>query len=91
VYLFAAWIRLRRVEPSRPRADVMTMTQGMPSVWLVAGCGFIATVVAIGLVFVPPPGTESVFTYQANLIGQALVLFAIGGVLYFVARRPARP
>jgi glutamate:GABA antiporter len=91
VYLFAAWVRLRRLEPSTPGDDVMTMTRGMPSVWLVAGCGFIATVVAIGLVFVPPPGTESVFTYQANLIGQALVLFAIGGVFYFVARRPARP
>ena len=62
----------------------MTLTRGMPGVWLGAGCGFIATVVAIGLVFVPPPGTESVFTYQANLIGQALVLFAIGGVFYFV-------
>ena len=90
LYLFAAWIRLRRFESPTPGEDVMTMTRGMASVWLVAGCGFAATFIAIALVFVPPPGTESIFTYQANLVGQALALFAIGGVFYFVARRRAR-
>jgi amino acid transporter len=89
LYLFAAWIRLRRAESSRPDLDVMTMARGMAGVWLVAGCGFIATFVAIGLVFVPPPGTASVLSYQANLVGQALLLFAIGGVLYLAARRRA--
>jgi amino acid transporter len=89
LYLFAAWIRLRRAESLQPDQDVMTMARGMASVWLVAGCGFIATFVAIGLVFVPPPGTASVLSYQANLVGQALLLFAIGGVLYLAARRRA--
>jgi amino acid transporter len=87
LYLFAAWIWLRRFESSTPSEGAMTMTRGMTSVWLIAGCGFVATFIAIGLVFVPPPGTESVFSYQANLIGQALVLFAVGFVFYFSARR----
>jgi amino acid transporter len=90
LYLFAAWIYLRRLESSTPGGDVMTMARGMTSVWLIAGCGFVATFIAIGLVFVPPPGTESVLTYQASLIGQALLLFAVGGAFYFVARRRAR-
>lgn len=87
LYLFAAWIVLRRTEPAIRDEAVMTMTRGMGSVWLVAGCGFAATFIAIALVFVPPPGTESVFTYQANLVGQALVLFAVGFVFYAAARR----
>ncbi|HUE85273.1 MAG TPA: APC family permease [Vicinamibacterales bacterium] len=90
LYLFAAWIWLRHTEPATSGEDVMTMARGMSSVWLIAGCGFVATFIAIGLVFVPPPGTESVFNYQANLIGQALVLFAIGFVFYVTARRRAR-
>lgn len=79
-----------RSKPVSASADVMTMARGMASVWLVAGCGFVATAIAIGLVFVPPPGTESVFTCQANLVGQTLGLFVIGGVFYLVARRRAR-
>jgi len=87
LYLFAAWIRLRGAESSISEEQVMTMTRGMGSVWLVAGCGFSATFIAIALVFVPPPGTESVFNYQANLVGQAMALFAIGAVFYVAARR----
>lgn len=90
LYLFAAWIRLRRAESSTPDDQVMTMTRGMGHVWLVAGCGFAATFIAIALVFVPPPGTESVFNYQANLVGQALALFAVGAVFYVAARRQQR-
>jgi amino acid transporter len=90
LYLFAAWIRLRQSDTLSSGKDVMTISGGMSGVWLVAGCGFAATLIAIGLVFVPPPGTESVLTYQANLVGQALALFAVGFVFYFTARRRAR-
>jgi hypothetical protein len=37
---------------------------------------------------VPPSGTENVLNYEANLIGQAGVVLAIGAALYrYSARR----
>ena len=88
LYLFAAWIRLRRTE----RVDVVdrdtvTLPGGLAGVGLIAGCGFLATLIAISLVFVPPPDTENVLNYQTNLLGQSLLLFVIGGVFYMVSRR----
>ena len=88
LYLFAAWIRLRQREPTVAE-DAMTMVGGLQAVWLIAGCGFLATLIAIGLVFVPPPDTDSIFNYQTNLVGQALLLFAIGFVFYAASRRRA--
>jgi amino acid transporter len=91
LYLFAAWIRLRRTEPARAGdADAITMPGGLTGVWLISGCGFLATLIAIGLVFVPPPDTESVLNYEANLAGQSLLLFAVAFAFYAAARRRPR-
>jgi amino acid transporter len=89
LYLFAAWIRLRSETTTVPdgRIDIFTSRAG---VWLTAACGFLATLIAIGLVFVPPPGTENVLNYEANLAGQSVLLFVIGFAFYAVARRRAR-
>jgi hypothetical protein len=38
-------------------------------------------------VFVPPPDTQNVLNYEANLAGQALLLFIIGFAFYAFARR----
>jgi glutamate:GABA antiporter len=72
LYLFAAYVKLR------------TMTAGA---WLIAATGSLATLIAMALVFVPPPGTENVLNYEANLIGQAAVLIGIGMAFYWSARR----
>ena len=53
----------------------MNIPGGMAGVWLIAACGFLATLIAIGLVFVPPPDTANVLNYEANLAGQSLLLF----------------
>lgn len=88
MYLFAAWIALRRAErPEFIEADVVSMPGGIAGVWAIAALGFIATLIAIGLVFVPPPDTTNVLNYEANLVGQAVILFAIGGAFYLTARR----
>jgi amino acid transporter len=86
LYLFAAWIRLRRLEPAAA-SEAMTIPGGMPGVWLIASCGFLATLIAIGLVFVPPPDTANVLNYEANLAGQSLLLVLIGLIFYGAARR----
>ena len=87
LYLFAAWITLRRAETTRPAGEIMNIPGGMPAVWVIAAAGFLATLIAIGLVFVPPPDTANVLNYEANLAGQALLLFLIGFGFYAVSRR----
>jgi glutamate:GABA antiporter len=92
LYLFAAWVRLRRTEsPSAIEEEGrgITLPGGVATVLLVAGCGFAATMIAIALVFVPPPDTENVLNYEANLIGQSLLLFVVGFAFYAAARRRA--
>jgi len=88
LYLFAAWIRLRRREAGiSSDGSVMNIPGGMTAVVLIAACGFLATLIAIALVFVPPPDTENVLNYEANLAGQSLLLFIIGFAFYAFARR----
>lgn len=88
LYLFAAWIRLRQAESAAARpGEAIDIFRGLGGVWLTAACGFLATLIAIGLVFVPPPDTESVLNYEANLAGQSLLLFLIGFGFYAVARQ----
>ena len=72
LYLFVAFVRLIR-----------------PGVGgtVAAAAGFLATLISLALVFVPPAGTTNVLNYEANLIGQALVIIAIGAGLFWRARR----
>jgi amino acid transporter len=88
LYLFAAWLLLRRREPAGGGdTTVFNIPGGYASVCFFAALGFLATLIAIGLVFVPPPDTESVLNYEANLVGQSVLLFVIGGAFYLAARR----
>jgi glutamate:GABA antiporter len=77
LYLFAAFIRLMKPGVGATAAAVL---------------GFLATLVSLALVFVPPAGTENVVNYEANLVGQALVIIGAGGILFWRSRRqPAEP
>lgn len=72
LYLFVAFVRL--MQPG-------------PGATVAAAAGFIATLISLALVFVPPAGTENVLNYELNLVGQALVIIAIGAVLFVRARK----
>ena len=88
LYLFAAFLRLRSVDADMTTdANTITLPGGSAGAWVIAGCGLSATLVAMGLVFVPPTGTENVVNYEVNLIGQAAILIAIGMAFYVIARR----
>lgn len=90
LYLFAAFIRLRSIDASMPAdANAIRLPGGAAGAWLIAGCGLLATLIAMALVFVPPSGTTNVLNYEANLIGQAAVLIGVGMALYVTARRSA--
>lgn len=86
LYLFGAWIRLRHTETAQD-STAMTTAGGLAGVWAIASCGFLATLIAIALVFVPPPDTANILNYEANLVGQSLLLVGVGFVFYFTSRR----
>jgi amino acid transporter len=87
LYLFAAFLRLRGTTGDEPAGPGLRIPGGVPGAWLVSGCGFLATSVAVVLVFIPPTGTESVANYEANLAGQALAIVGLGLGLYAWSRR----
>lgn len=87
LYLFATFLRLRSMDATMPADDsTITLPGGTPGAWLIAGCGVLATAIAMGLVFVPPSGTENVLNYEANLISQAALLIGVGMAFYFTSR-----
>lgn len=51
--------------------------------------GLLATVTSIALLFVPPPGTESVLNFEAGILMQSAAVLASG--LFFYRRKPAVP
>jgi len=54
---------------------------------VVAATGTLTTVVSIALLFVPPAGTNSVLTFETNMVLQSAAVFAVGlGVERFYAR-----
>jgi amino acid transporter len=87
LYLFAAWVRLRSAETGHVPADAMSMPGGIGGVWLIATCGFLATIIAIGLIFVPPPDTASVLNFEANIIGQFALICGVGLAFYAIGKR----
>lgn len=88
LYLFAAFLRLRSTDASMlADANTITLPGGTAGAWLIAGVGMFATLIAMGLVFVPPSGTENVPNYEVNLIGQAAILIAIGMAFYWSAKK----
>jgi amino acid transporter len=76
LYLYAAFVRLLRPGPLATAGAI---------------AGFLATLVSLALVVVPPAGTENVLNYEVNLLGQALIIMAIGALLFWRARRNVGP
>ena len=90
LYLFAAFIKLRTLDRDMPVDDnTVRLPGGALGAFAIAGCGLLATFIALGLVFVPPPDTTNTVNYEANLIGQAALLLAVGMGFYLFARRRA--
>jgi glutamate:GABA antiporter len=84
LYLFAALVRLRRDAPVSASRQ-FHVPGGPAGVLLLAIIGFGATAIALGLTFVPPPGSNTV-TYEVNLIVQAAVMLGAGLGLYWWSR-----
>ncbi|MBP2402525.1 Extreme acid sensitivity protein [Streptomyces netropsis] len=86
VYLlmFAAVVRLRRTQPDRPRGF------RVPAVRLVAGVGFVASVAAMCIGFVPPEqfGGGPLWRYLLTVGGGLLVLGLLAPLAFLKLRKP---
>ena len=51
--------------------NTIVLPGGSLGAWAIAGCGLLATLISMGLVFVPPAGPRTSSTTKSNLIGQA--------------------
>jgi amino acid transporter len=87
LYLFPALVRLRTQATADEATAVQLVPGGRAGLHLAAWLGFLATAIAMALVFIPPTGTENVLNYEVNLVGQALAVLGIGGTLYWLGRR----
>ncbi len=86
LYLFLTLVRLRgRGEQQDP--SVRLVPGGRAGLWLAASLGFAATAISVVLVFIPPTGTERVLNYEANLIGQAVLVLGAGALIYWIGTR----
>ena len=56
----------------------------------IAWMGFAATVVSLGLTFLPPPGSK-VLVFEMNLVVQAVVTLGVGAAFYAWSRRRVTP
>lgn len=82
VYLFASLLALRRGADLSDRA-VLWVPGGRTGVWVVGLVGMASTGISIGLVFVPPLGTENALNFHANLLWQAAAVLGVGLAFYF--------
>jgi glutamate:GABA antiporter len=92
MYLFFAVVRLRSMtDAGEEQAGVIRIPGGRAGLYLVACAGFAATAISVALLFVPPAGTENVLNYEANLIGQAIIVLGAGaGIYWYGGRRPSQ-
>jgi amino acid transporter len=81
LYLFGALVRLRGEESSGE--GELRIPGGRIGLWAIAATGFASTLIAVGLTFVPPPGSAAV-TYELSLLVQATVMLGAGAILYRV-------
>jgi amino acid transporter len=90
LYIFMSLARLRGEVSDfdgQPLTKAMRVPGGSAGTALVTICGLLATTISLGLIFVPPPGTDEVLNYELNLILQALVVIGVGWMVYRRGRR----
>mgnify|MGYP003455997864 FL=1 len=84
--MFASIIRLRYSQPDRPRP--FRLGKGKTLVWIIAGAGFLASLVAYAFSFIPPDqiAVGSPLLYVSILVILALVFYAIPNIIYQVKK-----
>ena len=76
-YLYMFLVPLRLKAPAAD-AKLPIIPFGRTGRILASTLGMLTTAIAIVLLFIPPPGTHSVWNFESNLILQSSVIFAAG-------------
>jgi amino acid transporter len=83
VYLFIAFLLHRRTAAP---ADTIRVPGGAPGAWLVGLSGLFVTLFAMGVAMVPPGDTDP-WLFELKVIGGALAMVGLGGVVYWRGRK----
>lgn len=84
--MFAAVIRLRRTQPNRPRP--YRVPGGRFGIWIVAGVGFLGSLVAMGFSFIPPGQIKvgSPLVYVGLLVVLSVILVAVPFLIFHLKK-----
>ena len=84
--MFAAVIRLRKTQPNRPRP--YRVPGGKAGIWIVAGVGFVGSVIAMGFSFIPPGQIKvgSPVLYVGLLVVLSVILVAVPFLLFHLKK-----
>lgn len=74
LYMFMVPLRLKAMDSGQ----FPVIPFGVTGRVLVSALGSLTTLISIGLLFIPPPGTHSVWNFESNLILQSGLIFAAG-------------
>ncbi len=83
VYLFIVFLLHRRTESP---ADTIRVPGGAVGAWLVGLSGLFMTLFAMGVAMVPPGGDTNPWLFELKVIGGALGMVALGGLVYWRRR-----
>jgi hypothetical protein len=89
LYLFVSLAKLGGAGGDTVDAEPSRTPGGRAALWALTSIGLLSTGISMALVFVPPPGTANVATYEASLIFQAIAVIGLGVVLYLASGRRA--
>jgi amino acid transporter len=87
LFLFAAMLRLQGTDAA---ADVIRVPGGKPVAILVSSIGFTTTSLTIALSLLPSPEEINPALAVTKIVGLTAILLAIGGLLYWSAKRRLR-
>jgi amino acid transporter len=87
LYLFVSLVKLSGTRGEAVDAEPSRAPGGRTALWSLTLVGLLSTGISMALVFVPPPGTANVATYEASLILQAIAVIGVGVLFYLASGR----
>jgi amino acid transporter len=87
LYMYAAAIKLAYRPDRATTLDAVLIPGGRLGVWIAGGLGFLVTLMAIVLSFVPPGETENKLLFEVKLVSGTAVAVLIGLMLYWRGAR----
>ncbi len=78
IYLFCSYLKFTRVSGGGPGLTLRSIYVG--------ASGLFLTLFAMGVAMVPPSDTPSVLVFELKVVGGALAIVALGGILYWRAK-----